>query len=713
MNLATNTRAPTQALLQSVHARFSDADSSVIDRVQRLLVKQAAAVADATAMATCEARGVESAAMLDALGLDVETLAAALLLPAFEQGVVDADSVEKGVGPTVLRILQGAGRILALKDLRRAAVEPSQADRLRRMLLTIAEDPRGVLVRLTDQICLLRASKRATEEVRRELGTESLEVFAPLANRLGVWQLKWELEDLAFRFLEPGTYHDIASRLEQRRADREGFIAEVIDTLRTELRRAGIAGEVSGRPKHIYSIWKKMRLKGSDIEGIFDVHGFRVLVNEIADCYAALGLVHTLWAPIAAEFDDYIAKPKANLYRSLHTAVVGPHGRTMEVQIRTRAMHHHADLGVAAHWRYKEGLQQRLDWSRRFLESTVQASGGPDLIERFRQVAFHDRIYVLTPQGRIIDLPAGATALDFAYAVHTDIGHRCRGAKVDGAIVPLTQPLAIGQQVEILTARIGAPSRDWLNPRLGYLKTDSARAKIRRWFKEQDREQHVTQGRVVLDRERRRLGLNEDVNLTVLARRFGLKQPEDLLAAVGSGNMTMVQLDQALAPAPAPAAPAEVLLTSAAQPPQAMLVQGISNLLTRVAHCCRPVPGEAIVGYITQGQGVTIHRRSCPNVARLTASRPQRIMEVAWGASGQSSPVQIELVADDRRGLLRDVSDALSNEKADIQAVNTASNAQTGTAVMTFQVLILDIAQLQRVLNRLTRVPGVRQLRRL
>jgi GTP pyrophosphokinase len=438
-------------------------------------------------------------------------------------------------------------------------------------------------------------------------------------------------------------------------------------------------------------------------------------VKEIADCYAALGLVHTRWAPIAAEFDDYIAKPKANLYRSLHTAVIGPQGRTMEVQIRTRAMHHHADLGVAAHWRYKEGLQQRLDWSRRFLEGTEHASGGHDLIERFRHVAFHDRIYVLTPQGRIIDLPVGATALDFAYAVHTDVGHRCRGAKVDGAIVPLTQGLASGQQVEILTARIGAPSRDWLNLRRGYLKTDSARAKIRRWFKEQDREQHIAQGRVVLERERRRMGLTDDVNLTVLAKRFGLKQPEDLLATLGSGNMTVVQLDQALAPMPAPVLPTEPAPASAAPPAQAqaMLVQGISNLLTRVAHCCRPVPGEPIIGYITQSQGVTIHRRGCPNVARLGASRPQRIMEVAWGDGGQSSPVQIELVADDRRGLLRDVSETLSSEKTDIQAVNTASNAQTGTAVMTFQVLILDIAQLQRVLNRLSRIRGVRQLRRL
>jgi GTP pyrophosphokinase len=487
-----------------------------------------------------------------------------------------------------------------------------------------------VFVSLAHHLCALRAAGNAAEQTRRALAQETLEVFSPLANRLGVWELKQELEDLAFRYLEPDVYQRISDGLDQRHSDRERYIAQVVARLREELQRAGISAEISGRPKHVYSVWNKMRQKGLDLGSVFDVLGFRILVNDVSNCYAALGVVHELWEPILDEFDDYIAKPKANGYQSLHSAVIGPEGVNIEVQIRTFAMHRHADVGVAAHWQYKEGLPNRIAWSRGFLETGAIASHGIDFIDRFKQAAFHDRIYVLTPQGHILDLLPGATPLDFAYGIHTAVGHRCRGAKVDGAIVPLTTPLASGQQVEILTAREGRPSRDWLNPNLGYLKTASARAKVRRWLKEQDHEAHVAQGRAVLEREHRRLGLS-DINIAELAKRFRMRA-EELLAALGRGDIGSARLGHALGSELPPPAPSPV----ASSPPKLaradLLVHGSSNVLTKIAGCCRPAPGEPIGGYVTaQGGGISIHRGDCPNLQRLAALRPNKLVEVAWG----------------------------------------------------------------------------------
>jgi len=577
-------------------------------------------------------RGLEAAEILGKLGMDADTLAAALLLRFLGEGALDRAAIEKSIGAQVARLTQGALRIASLKDLRKTATQTLQSNRLRQMLLTIAEDPRVVLVSLAHQLCALRRAENAAKETRRDLAQETLDVFAPLANRLGVWQLKQELEDLAFRYLEPDAYRRVSDGLDQRHADRGRYIAQVVARLREELHRAGISAEISGRPKHVFSVWTKMREKDLDLSGVFDVLGFRILVNDVSECYAALGVVHGLWEPILDAFDDYIAKPKPNGYQSLHSAVIGPDEITIEVQIRTFAMHRHADLGVAAHWQYKEGLQRRIAWSRSFLESGESTPHDIDIIERFKQAAFHNRTYVLTPQGHIIDLPADATPLDFAYAVHTEVGHRCRGAKVDGAMVPLTKPLVSGQQIEILTARDGHPSRDWLNPNLVYLKTSSARAKVRRWLKQQDHEAHVTQGRVVLEREHRRLGLSE-INIAELAKRFKMRRPEDLLAAVGRGDISPVRLDQALgtqlqpqpqAPSPSPSLP---LTPSQGR----LLVHGASNVLTRVAGCCRPVPGEPIGGYVTtRGGGISIHRRDCPNLKELAALRPQKLMEVAW-----------------------------------------------------------------------------------
>jgi GTP pyrophosphokinase len=664
------------------------------------------------ALDACRTQGFECVSVLEALDLDAETLAAGLLLPLFEYGEIDADVVEQRVGAGVARLLKEAERISVLKDLRSTAVEAAQADRLRRMLLTMAEDPRVVLVRLARQLCELRAAKRADDETRRRLGEETLDIFAPLANRLGVWQLKWELEDLSFRFVEPTTYCELASQLNEQRETRDAYVHRVLDLLMFELSRAGIRSEVSGRPKHIYSIWKKMRRKNIGIENIFDAIGFRVVVDEVADCYAALGLIHSLWAPVPSEFDDYIARPKANRYQSLHTAVVGPEGRTIEIQIRTHAMHRHAELGVAAHWHYKERKSDWSAWSRRLLEhiESDDPGSGSDLFERFRHVAFHDRIYVLTPHGRIIDLPTGATALDFAYAVHTDIGHQCRGAKSGGTILPLAQPLASGSTVEILTGREGGPSRDWLNASLGYLRTASARAKVRRWFRERDRSDHVAQGRTMLDRELKRLGLDA-VKMTDLARALHLADSDELLAALGRGELTAAQIAQALQPAK-PAQTEEPQLPTArrvaGEAGGDVIVLGVTDVMTRTARCCSPVPGEPIGGYITVGQGVSIHRANCTNFEKLTRERPERIVEVSWGESaGATHRVSIDIEANDRRGLLRDVSDTLSNLKVDIVAVKTFSDAKTGKAHMVFTVLVADVRQVERIVHRLERIKGV------
>lgn len=620
-------------LQRKVLAGSEDLDLSSLERARMLVASK---FSEDERVHEAMDRGTQASEVLGKLGMDAETRAAVLLFPFVDEGTLDPAAIGKRVGAQVARLSQGALRIASLKGLRKTATETLQANRLRQMLLTIAEDPRVVLVSLAHQLCALRAAANAPEETQRALAQETFEVFAPLANRLGVWELKQEIEDLAFRYLEPDTYQRISDGLDQRHTDRERYIAQVVARLREELHRAGISAEISGRPKHVYSVWNKMRQKWLEISDVFDVLGFRILVNDVSDCYAALGVVHGLWEPILNAFDDYIAKPKPNGYQSLHSAVIGPQRVTIEVQIRTFAMHRYADLGVAAHWQYKEGLKRRIAWSRSFLETGESTSDGIDLIDRFKQAAFDERIYVLTPQGHIIDLPAGTTPLDFAYAIHTEVGHRCRGAKVDGVMVSLTTPLASGQQVEILMAREGRPSRDWLNPNLGYLKTASARAKVRRWLKQQDHEAHVAQGRAVLEREHRRLGLSE-INIAELAKRFKMRRPEDLLAALGRGDISTVQLGYALGLQLPPRAPS----TPASSPPTpsraGLLVHGASNVLTRVAGCCRPVPGELIGGYVTaQGGGISIHRRDCLNLKRLAALRPYKLVEVAWSeTSGQ------------------------------------------------------------------------------
>jgi GTP pyrophosphokinase len=607
-------------------------------------------------------------------------------------------------------------QIGALSSRRPAMPKPeqqaAQLEALRKMLLAMVQDVRVVLIKLADHLQELRyLAKNGDPGQRREAAELTRDIFAPLANRLGVWQLKWELEDLALRILEPETYKRIARLLDEKRVDRERYIENVIALLRAELARAGIAAEVTGRPKHIFSIYKKMMLKSIDFESLYDVRAVRILVGDIKNCYAALGLVHNLWSPIPKEFDDYIAKPKSNNYRSLHTAVTGPEGKAVEVQIRTHEMHQHSELGVAAHWRYKEGARrdksydEKIAWLRQILDWKDEVADANELAEQFKTGLFEDTVYVLTPQGRVIDLPKGATPVDFAYHVHTELGHRCRGARVDGAMVPLNTPLHNGQQVEIIAAKQGGPSRDWLNPQLGYLKSQGARTKVRQWFNRQNHEADVAQGRTVLDKELQRHGMT-GINLDKLAADLGHPRLNDFLAALGRGEIGPKMMQDALRGDAQPAEPAEA--SPVARRPRAanrgsVLVVGIDKLLTVPAKCCKPAPPEPIIGFVTRGRGISVHRADCASVRRLD---PERRVTAEWGdATGATFPVDIEVEAMDRTGLLRDISEVLSRERINVTATNTASRDLS--ARMRFTLEVANLEQLQRALQLIREVRGV------
>jgi GTP pyrophosphokinase len=547
-----------------------------------------------------------------------------------------------------------------------------------------------------------------------EIAQETMNVFAPLANRLGLWQMKWELEDFSFRITEPERYKQIATLLEDTRRLREHYIALVADKLQCELERTGIEAEVTGRPKHIYSIYKKMKRKSVDFKEINDASAVRILVNDIKDCYAALGVVHNLWVPIPKEFDDYIAKPKGNDYRSLHTTVIGPEGKVVEVQIRTYEMHRHSEMGVAAHWRYKEGAkrdarhEEKIAWLRQILEWKNDVEDAGELAEHFKTALFEDSVYVLTPQGKVIDLPKGATPVDFAYHVHTDLGHRCRGAKVDDVMVPLDYTLQNAQRVEIISVKQGGPSRDWLNPALGYLKSHRARSKVRQWFSSQERDLSLAQGRALVEKELQRHGMTS-MNLEKLAGEFRFAKLDAFLVAVARGEINTRQLTGFLRGETESVSPAPELPISkkpAAHPDGGILVVGVDKLLTVLAKCCKPAPPDPIIGFVTRGRGITVHRAGCTNLSRLSRESAARLIAAEWDVSkGASYPVDIEIRAQDRQGLLHDISNVLSREKIDIAAIRTQSRDITAT--MQFTLRIADLAQLRRVLTVIEGVPGV------
>ena len=661
--------------------------------------------------------------LLGDLHLGHEAVAAALLWPALELDAAAPRRVRDRFGATIAGLAEGVLRMSAIGALshgRNRRVEnlkpdaqAAQLEALRKMLLAMVQDVRVVLIKLADHTQDLRyAVKRDDDAERRDTAQLTRDIFAPLANRLGVWQLKWELEDLAFRILEPDTYKKIARLLDDKRLNREGYIENVLALLKGELAHAGIKAEVMGRPKHITSIYNKMRRKQVDFEALYDVRAVRVLVNDVKDCYSVLGIVHNLWSPIPREFDDYIAKPKGNNYRSLHTAVIGPEDKSVEVQIRTHEMHHSSELGVAAHWRYKEGARhskgydEKIAWLRQVLDWKDEVRNAGELAEQFKTGLFDDTIYVLTPQGRVVDLPMGSTPIDFAYHVHTELGHRCRGAKVNGAMAPLNTVLHNGQQVDITAATQGGPSRDWLNPQLGYIKSQGARSKVRQWFNRLNYDADVAQGRTLLEKELQRHGQTA-LNLDRLAEAEGYAKLNDFLADIARGDIGPKRLLDALRPLSAVEPVPEAMPVPRKPRPAGggggVLVVGVDKLLTVPAKCCKPAPPEPIVGFVSRGRGVTVHRASCSNVKRLD---PQRIVVAEWGAaSGATFPVEVEIEALDRTGLLRDISEVFTRERANVIATNTLTRDML--ARMRFTLEIANLNQLKRVLATIRQVKGV------
>ncbi len=665
---------------------------------------------------SARARGVGT--ILQALELDPIIVRAGMASAVVVDGRLDVASLEQRIGAEASQLTQA---VLALPDLSVATsgdeepLSPAQAENLRKLLLAVIRDGRVLVIKLAERLHALRAAKSAPPTEQRHLASAARSIYAPLANRLGIWQLKWELEDLAFRYLEPQRYREIASSLKERRLDREGYLAQAREELASALAAAGITAEVAGRPKHIYSIWKKMQRKGLAFDDLYDLNALRVLVDDVPTCYAALGVVHGLWRHISREFDDYIANPKDNSYRSLHTAVLGPAARPLEIQIRTRDMHRHAEYGVASHWRYKEGmrydpaLETRIGWMRQLLAPGADEA----FIERFRTELVEERVYVLTPKGEVFDLPRGATALDFAYYVHTDVGHRCRGARINGRLVPISHQLADGDQVEIQTARQGEPSRDWLNPQTGYLNTPRARDKLRAFFRQQDRGQNIGYGRDALERELDRLGLR-DFRHDRLLKHFPFETLDELFAALGAGDLSPAQIAGALQREMPPAR--ESLPTRVTRAPQsrktrspAVLLPGVpGEVLVSLARCCHPVPGEAIRGYITQGRGITVHRMNCASLARLTVRAPQRLTDLRWGADGtQGQPVEIAVEARDRRNLLNDVMALLADEQLRMLAIDSRPEPDTGMLNLRLTVSVTGLPQLSRLLNRLSQITGV------
>src|SRR5512146_168852 len=658
------------------------------------------------------------AANLAAIGLDPPGRAAGVLFAAPKYAGA-ADVLGEKFGDDVAALAAGVEKLYQLRVLTRGTPQ-QQIEVLRQMVLGMVEDIRIVLIRLASRTQTLRWYAKNPAPDRDGYARETLDIYAPLANRLGVWQLKWELEDLSFRFLEPETYKKIAQMLDEKRAEREQYIQDAMALLARELRAAGVEAGIAGRPKHIYSIWNKMRTKGLDFSELYDVRALRVIVGSAKECYAALGVVHDLWQPISREFDDYISRPKGNDYQSLHTAVIGPGGRTLEVQIRTAEMHRHAEFGVAAHWRYKEAgaatraqgrFEDKIAWLRQLLAWRDEVTDSSKWAEKTRQAALDDTVYVVTPQGKVVDLPAGSTPVDFAYALHSDLGHRCRGAKVDGHMVPLETPLKSGQRVEITVAKSGGPSRDWLSPERGFVKSPRARQKIRQWFNSQALSETVAAGRAAVEKELKREGASQ-AKLETLAARLGFSRQDDLFAAVARDEVNLRQLQTALrgmgatAPAPAPAPAQPQRRARQASGKGGVLVVGVDRLLTQLSKCCKPVPPDPVRGFVTRGKGVSIHREDCPSLKRLAERHPERLIEAQWdGSAGGAYAVDMVVTASDRPGLLRDIGDALARERINVTAVRTQSRDEL--AFMRFSFNVADLAQLKRAFAVVKEVPGV------
>lgn len=663
-------------------------------------------------------------AVLEQLHCDPETLAACIRYTAWKLQA-DADATPawpEDLPASQRRLLDGqyaAGQVWSLHSRR----EPGSAvEGLRRLLLAIIGDIRVVFILLARQLVRLRDATELPDEERRALAQLSSDIHAPLANRLGIWQLKWELEDLAFRYLHPESYRRIANLLAEKRGDRETFIAECIAAMEKELDKVGIAAEVAGRPKHIYSIWRKMQRKGLGFSELYDIRAVRILVQDVPACYTALGLVHSLWPYIPGEFDDYIARPKGNDYKSLHTAVYGPEGKVLEVQIRTHSMHKTSELGVAAHWRYKEGggdngFDARLVWMRQLLEGREEAEGDEALLADLRTELIENRVYLLSPRGDVYDLPVECTVLDFAYHVHTEVGHRCRGAKVNGRIVPLSHQPRSGDRIEILTGKQAQPSRDWLSPAQHVLNTHRARSKVRAWFRRNDIDANLATGQNLYERELRRLGTVE-LDAAELLEDLHFQSRDEFFVALALGEVSSAQIGRALEQrlAPAKLAPAPPRRAPREQPsdPGALKIAGVGNLLSTLARCCQPLPGDSVRGFITRGRGVTVHRADCGALARLRARDADRIIDVEWGlAPARAYQVDIDVRGYDRKGLQKDVTTTISHSDAHILASSSQLLGNSVEVRMRFTVRIGDFAQLSTLLARIDALPNVLEARRL
>lgn len=661
-------------------------------------------------------RGIDVAHILHHLRVDATTIQVALLSDPYIRDSIDPQLIERRFGAKTAELVQKVNWLNTFDEYHKAeSKEPDQAELLRSMLLAVVNDVRAVLVKLAYRLQRLRLLKDHPDPIlRRNIALETLDLLTPLANRLGVGQLKWEMEDLSFRYLEPEEYKRLAKSLASNRAERESFVQHFIHDLKEKLETAGIPGRVFGRPKHIYSIHKKIERKDIPLEALYDLHAVRVIVKDVSTCYTVLGLVHSAWLHIPKEFDDYIANPKANGYQSLHTVVIGPEGRPVEIQIRTEDMHSFAEFGVAAHWRYKEGskqdqaLDRNVNTLRQLLESRDDEQG---ILDSFRSEVFEDQIFVLTPKGQVIRLRKGATPVDFAYGIHTEVGHRCRGAKINGRMASLTHPLKSGDKVEILTAKHGGPSLGWVDPHLGYVKTAHARNKIRAWFRQQDHERHMKAGKQIFDQERQKLGVR-GADLEQLARHFHLPRSEDLLLALGRTDITAVQLAAALRPAdfaekeaarPTPQRRKPVITPTSDE----ITIQGVRNLVTHIARCCEPKPGEPIIGFVTVLRGIAIHRRDCPNILQLPSEKHGRLMDVAWGAEPEGFAVDIEVRALDRKGLLKDITHILAAEHINILRTRSGIDSQDHTVVMDITAEVQDLGQLSQALGQIAKVHNV------
>lgn len=684
-------------------------------------------------------RGIEMVGILLMLSMDLGTLKAAIIYPFVEADLISQERMDEDFGPKIAKLVEGVlemEAIRSLQTLHRSETSPEQVDNVRRMLLAMVEDVRAVVIKLAERIACLREAKKADEETRVLMAQEITNIYAPLANRLGIGQLKWELEDLAFRYLHPETYKQIAKQLDEKRLDRERYIREFVQSLRDALKEAGVEAEVYGRPKHIYSIWRKMQKKHLEFNELFDVRAVRVVTKRLQDCYAALGIVHTHFHHIPREFDDYVANPKPNGYQSIHTVVVGPEGKTVEIQIRTDQMHQDAELGVAAHWRYKEGPQaggkantfeDKIEWLRKLLAWQEDLSESGSLLEDLRSQVFEDRVYVFTPKGDVIDLPAGATPLDFAYHVHSMIGHRCIGAKIDGRIVPFTYALQTGDQVEVITQKEPNPSRDWMNPNAGFLRSSRARAKVATWFRKLDRDKNIVAGRELFEKELDRHNLSmSKIDKGNMLRRFNLESTDDLLAGIGSGDIRINQVLNYLDTCynkPTAEEEDRRLLEKLEQkanapmrhkPKDHIVVEGVGNLMTHIARCCQPIPGDSIQGFITMGRGVSIHREDCEQLKELSRRNPERLIDAVWGENYSGGyGLTIRIISNDRSGLLRDITTVLANEKINVMGVRSRSNVREQTAEIDMELEIYNINAFNRALAKLSQLNDVISAKRL